>query len=143
MTKKRRTSKSRTKRRKGASKTHELTQVVKIFTAIGCILIILTSILQIMAAFGFASFPLYNTGIVESFGLVMTAVILIIFAIINLVLAILLLAGLGLIEWEKYLAVNFLILILIGIVTILLGAFFGGACLIIAGIIDIIGLLIR
>ncbi|NHI94448.1 MAG: hypothetical protein EAX96_18300 [Candidatus Lokiarchaeota archaeon] len=138
-TKKRRTS----TKRKGSSKTHELTTAVKVIAVIGCILIILTSIFQILGALGFASFPLYNVGILQGLGVVIYEVVLIIFAIINIILALLLLAGFGIIDWDKYLAANFIILLVIGIVTILLGSVLGGACLIIAAILDIIGLLLR
>ena len=134
---------SSTRRRKGASKTHELTTAVKIIGVIGCILILVESIFRILATFDLAPYPLYTVGVLQAFGILVAGVIVIIFSVINIVIAILILAGFGVIDTEKYLAANFLMLLIFGIIVVILGAIFGGACLIIAAILDIIGLLLR
>jgi len=138
-----RKKRSSTRSRRGASKTHELTTAVKVIGVIGCLLIILESVLRILAAFELAPYPLYTVGILQAFGFVVVGVIVVIFSIINIIIAILILAGFGIIDMEKYLAANFLMLLIFGIIAVILGAIFGGACLIIAAILDIIGLLLR
>jgi len=141
MPKKKRRTRRRT--RTYTKREHPLSTLVKIIAVLGCLLLIFISVLQILSAFGFSTWPLYYLGALNAIGFIATAVFLIVFGVINIVIAILLLSGYGFVEWEKKVAANWLILIALGIVTFLLGGFYGSICLIIAGVFDIIGILIR
>ena len=135
--------KRKTRRRTSSSSTHPLSTLVKIIAVLGCILLIFISVLQILSAFGIQSWPVYYIGALNALGVVVNAIFLIVFGVINIIIALLLLSGYGFVNWEKKVDVNWLILIALGIVTFLLGGFYGSICLIIAGVFDIIGILIK
>ena len=133
----------KTRRRTYTKREHPLSQLVTIVAVLGCILLIFISILQILSAFGIESWPVYYVGALNALGVVVNTIFLIVFAVINIIIALLLLSGYGFIDWQKKVDVNWLILIALGIVTFLLGGFYGSICIIIAGVFDIIGLLIK
>lgn len=114
------------------SKKHSLSSWVRVLAIMGGVFAIILGILMMIQMFD-APFTVLP-------GAITIIVINIISGVVNIVLGVLLLIGYGIISSTKKFSVNWLILIVVGVIMLIFGGI-AGILVLIAGILDLVGVI--
>ncbi|MHA1268551.1 MAG: hypothetical protein ACTSPY_02070 [Candidatus Helarchaeota archaeon] len=120
------------RKRRSRSKTHEFSSWVRVLAILGGVLALILGIIMILQMF-----PVPFTILPSELGVIIIAILC---GIVNIVLGVVLLIAYGVISSTKNYSVNWLILFVVGIVMLIFGGI-AGILVIIAGILDLVGVI--